>query len=89
MPEECNHEKLAVLTAKIAREARFTRVMVVICMFATVVVNMYTFSQINAYMPTLVVNEYMGQLDKIYDMWKANENIRWQKVAPQAAKVHK
>jgi hypothetical protein len=87
MPEETtvSEDKLTLLIHKIEREARFTRVLVVICMCASVAVTAYSFNAESNYIPTLVISQYMGNLDKIYSMWKLNDQ-QWQR-RPEAAPV--
>jgi hypothetical protein len=85
MPDETtiSEDKFALLTQKIEREARFTRVLVVTCMCAAVAVTFWCFNYQNSFIPTLVVNEYEAKLGTIYGMWKANE-ATWKK-QPEAA----
>lgn len=60
---------LADLAKKIDEQARFTRSVSIICTLAILGVMFYTLTEIFANMPSVVVAQYMANLDSIVSEW--------------------
>ena len=75
MTEETSLDaKINHLQKKLEDQARFTRTVVVVCTTAILAVLFYMLTEIFGSLPTLIVANYMANLDKIVMQWKATEN---------------
>jgi len=75
MTEETSLEgKLTMLEKKLEHQERFTRTVVVVCTTAILGVLFYMLTEIFGSLPSLIVANYMANLDKIVFQWRATEN---------------
>lgn len=73
--------KIATLTKRIDDQARFTRAVTVVCTTALLGVLFYMLTEIFTTLPTVVVTNFLGQMDTIQSMWKATEVHKARKAA--------
>lgn len=79
---------LAALAKKIDEQARFTRSVSIICTLSILGVMFYTLTEMFSNLPNMIILQFMGNLEKINQEWKAIDNsqkIRAKQPAPAAA----
>jgi hypothetical protein len=79
---------LATLAKKIDEQARFTRSVSIICTLSILGVMFYTLTEMFSNLPNMIILQFMGNLEKINQEWKAIDNSqknRKQAPAPAAA----
>ncbi len=74
---------LATLAKKIDEQARFTRSVSIICTLSILGVMFYTLTEMFSNLPNMIILQFMGNLEKINQEWKAIDNT--QKVRAKAA----
>ncbi|CAN5136208.1 hypothetical protein BH10CYA1_BH10CYA1_62670 [soil metagenome] len=81
---------LATLAKKIDEQARFTRSVSIICTLSILGVMFYTLTEMFSNLPNMIILQFMGNLEKINQEWKAIDNtqrIRTKAAAAAAAPV--
>ncbi|MBS1957361.1 MAG: hypothetical protein JST89_24445 [Cyanobacteria bacterium SZAS-4] len=76
---------LAALAKKIDEQARFTRSVSIICTLSILGVMFYTLTEMFSNLPNMIILQFMGNLEKINQEWKAIDNSQKTKVKPSAA----
>ena len=62
---------LATLAKKIDEQARFTRSVSIICTLSILGVMFYTLTEMFSNLPNMIILQFMGNLEKINQEWKA------------------
>ncbi len=65
---------LAALAKKIDEQARFTRSVSIICTLSILGVMFYTLTEMFSNLPNMIILQFMGNLEKINQEWKAIDN---------------
>src|ERR1051326_4245461 len=77
--------KIAVLTSRIDHQARFTRMLVVVCTAAVLGVQMWGLTQVVATLPPMIIAQQIQQIDSLVYAWKATEASMARRPAAAAA----
>ncbi len=67
---------LAALAKKIDEQARFTRSVSIICTLSILGVMFYTMTEMFSNLPNMIILQFMGNLEKINQEWKAIDNTQ-------------
>lgn len=67
---------LAALAKKIDEQARFTRSVSIICTLSILGVMFYTLTEMFSNLPNMIILQFMGNLEKINQEWKAIDNAQ-------------
>jgi hypothetical protein len=62
---------LATLAKKIDEQARFSRSVSIICTLSILGVMFYTLTEMFSNLPNMIILQFMGNLEKINQEWKA------------------
>lgn len=79
--------KIAALNAKIERESRFTRSLVVICTAAILGVTLVPVKIMLTDLPTIMWAEFSEHLDTLHSQWKIMDRVKGSDAAPVAGKT--
>lgn len=83
--ETASPNGMASVAAKIERESRFTRVVVVICTVANLCVMFYIIHEMFTNLPIAFMGRYMESLPVVHKQWKTYDNLNSHAAAPAAA----
>ncbi len=67
---------LATLAKKIDEQARFTRSVSIICTLSILGVMFYTLTEMFSNLPNMIILQFMGNLEKINQEWKAIDSTQ-------------
>lgn len=78
---------LATLAKKIDEQARFTRSVSIICTLSILGVMFYTLTEMFSNLPNMIILQFMGNLEKINQEWKAIDNTQKTRAKAAAAQA--
>lgn len=76
---------LATLAKKIDEQARFSRSVSIICTLSVLGVMFYTLTEMFSNLPNMIILQFMGNLERIHQEWKAIDAAPNRKEAPEPA----
>jgi hypothetical protein len=75
MADETTDAKFAALSAKIEKESRFTRSLVVVCTAAMLGVSLVPVKIMLSDLPTLIIAEIINKMEILHSNWKVYDKI--------------